>query len=161
MEDPDLFVPDPITLDCSDISETSDPAAIIDAWLAEAYTTDNCDTDPELAHSFNGDLLDICAAADYVITVTWTANDACGNTTILSSTITVVADDVKIRTCSYPIRSRWIAAISARRLILLRSSTHGWPRLIRRTTAIRTLNWLTASTATCWTSAQLQIMSLR
>ncbi|MBK7336404.1 MAG: hypothetical protein IPJ00_09620 [Saprospirales bacterium] len=59
--DPDLFVPDPITLDCGDISETADPAAIIDAWLAEAYTTDNCDTDPELAHSFNGDLLDICA----------------------------------------------------------------------------------------------------
>ncbi|MBK6620960.1 MAG: hypothetical protein IPG32_08800 [Saprospirales bacterium] len=92
--DPDLFVPDPITLDCGDISETADPAAIIDAWLAEAYTTDNCDTDPELAHSFNGDLLDICAAADYVITVTWTANDACGNETILSSTITVLVDDV-------------------------------------------------------------------
>ncbi len=92
MEDPFLFVPAPITLDCSDISETSDPAAIIDAWLAEAYTNDNCDTDPELAHSFNGDLLDICADEDYVITVTWTANDACGNTTVLSSTITVVVD---------------------------------------------------------------------
>ncbi|MBK7336406.1 MAG: hypothetical protein IPJ00_09630 [Saprospirales bacterium] len=57
---------------------------------------------PELAHSFDGDLLDICAAADYVITVTWTANDACGNETILSSTITVVVDDVGSR----PIRTR-------------------------------------------------------
>jgi hypothetical protein len=91
-EDPYLFVPAPITLDCGDISETADPAALIDAWLAEAYTTDNCDTDPELAYSFNGSVLDVCADETYTITVTWTANDACGNTTVLSSTITVVPD---------------------------------------------------------------------
>ncbi|MBK7336405.1 MAG: hypothetical protein IPJ00_09625 [Saprospirales bacterium] len=88
--------------------------------MAEAYTTDNCDTDPELSHSFDGSLLDICADAAYDITVTWTANDPCGNTTILSSTITVVLDD-EDPSCSYPTRSRWTAATSAKRLILLRS----------------------------------------
>jgi hypothetical protein len=91
-EAPELFVPTALTLDCGDISETSDPAALIDAWLAEAYATDNCDTDPALSHSFNGATLDICADEAYTITVTWTAVDACENTTVLSSTITVIPD---------------------------------------------------------------------
>jgi uncharacterized repeat protein (TIGR01451 family) len=91
-EAPALFVPAAITLDCDDISETSSPAAIIAAWLAQASATDDCDTDPVLTHSFDGDQLDICASAPYDITVTWTATDHCGNSTVLSSTITIIPD---------------------------------------------------------------------
>jgi ABC-type tungstate transport system permease subunit len=89
---PNLTVPEPITIDCQDISETSSPAAKIDAWLAEAVATDNCDTDPVLMHNFDNGLLDICARVEYTITVEWTATDACGNATTLSSTILVQPD---------------------------------------------------------------------
>ncbi len=91
-EAPSLSVPAPITLDCTTISETSSPAAIIDAWLAEASATDVCDTDVVLTHDFDGTTLDVCAGVLTTIRVTWTATDACNNATVLSSTITVDPD---------------------------------------------------------------------
>ncbi|MBK6620961.1 MAG: hypothetical protein IPG32_08805 [Saprospirales bacterium] len=51
---------EPLVLDCDDISETTDPAVVILDWLAEAYATDNCDTDPELTYDFDITDLDIC-----------------------------------------------------------------------------------------------------
>ncbi|MBK8923823.1 MAG: hypothetical protein IPM81_20435 [Saprospirales bacterium] len=94
-EKPSITVPAPLVLDCGDINETSDPAAQIDAWLATATATDNCDTDPELSHSFDISELNICAPATYTITVTWTANDACNNNTTKTQTITVIPDTEK------------------------------------------------------------------
>ncbi|MBK8923822.1 MAG: HYR domain-containing protein [Saprospirales bacterium] len=94
-EKPSIAVPAPLVLDCGDINETSDPAAQIDAWLATATATDNCDTDPELSHSFDISELNICAPATYTITVTWTANDACNNNTTKTQTITVIPDTEK------------------------------------------------------------------
>ncbi len=91
---PVIVVPDPITLDCSDISETSDPTVQILDWLAEATVTDACDTDPTLTHDFSITTLDFCADADYSITVTWNALDACGNAAIpVQSTINIEVDD--------------------------------------------------------------------
>ncbi len=94
-EKPVITVPAPLVLDCGDINETADPSAQIAAWLATASASDNCDTDPELNHSFNISELNICAPATYTITVTWTANDACNNTTQKTQTITVVPDTEK------------------------------------------------------------------
>ena len=82
----------PLALDCSSISETSSPAAMIDAWLAEASANDGCDTDPELAHDFDISMLNVCAAADYSITVTWTATDACSNSAQATQTIDITVD---------------------------------------------------------------------
>ncbi|MBL7796418.1 MAG: HYR domain-containing protein, partial [Saprospiraceae bacterium] len=94
-EKPAITVPAPLVLDCGDISETADPAAQIAAWLATASATDNCDTDPELNHSFSMSELNICAPQTYTITVTWTANDACNNSTQKTQTITVIPDTEK------------------------------------------------------------------
>ena len=90
---PTLTVPaSPLALDCGAISSTSSPAALIDAWLATAGATDGCDNAPVLTHDFNMGTLDVCAAADYSITVTWTATDACGNDVSASQTIDVTVD---------------------------------------------------------------------
>jgi len=43
---------------------------MVDAWMAEAGATDGCDNAPSLVHSFDMSQLDVCAAADYSITVT-------------------------------------------------------------------------------------------
>ena len=47
-EVPVIIPPADIVLDCGSISETADPAAMIDSLLAEVIVTDNCDTDPVL-----------------------------------------------------------------------------------------------------------------
>jgi hypothetical protein len=89
---PNLTVPGPLTLDCGDINETSDPTIQILDWLASATATDNCDTDPELTYDFDFTLLNMCAPAPYTITVTWSAIDHCNNDTTKTSTITVIPD---------------------------------------------------------------------
>ena len=53
---------------------------------AQVTATDNCDSAPQVA--FNESNTDL--ACGYIITRTWTATDACGNTSSLSQTITVV-----------------------------------------------------------------------
>ncbi len=92
-EVPVLIVPAPIILDCADISNTAGPSAQIADFLADYTATDNCDSDVEVTHDFDVNELDVCAAADYDITVTFTAVDNCDNETVLSSTITVEVDD--------------------------------------------------------------------
>ncbi|MBK7336401.1 MAG: HYR domain-containing protein [Saprospirales bacterium] len=90
-EDPVITLPAaPLVLDCDDISETTDPSATILDWLASATASDNCDTDPELTYDFDITDLDVCIGGTLI--VTWTAVDACGNTSTASSTITVIPD---------------------------------------------------------------------
>jgi methionine-rich copper-binding protein CopC len=89
-EDPIVTAPAGITLDCGDISETTDPGATVSNWLESATASDNCDTDPELTYNFDATTLDVCVGG--TLTVTWTATDACGNTATATSTITVVPD---------------------------------------------------------------------
>ena len=52
----------------------------------------DCDTDPELVYDFDFSELNLCAGVIYTITVTWTANDACNNSSQEMSTITVIPD---------------------------------------------------------------------
>ena len=59
-EDPIVTAPAGITLDCGDISETTDPCATISNWLESASATDNCDTDPEVVN--RATLSDNCEA---------------------------------------------------------------------------------------------------
>ncbi len=89
---PSITVPPPLVLDCGDINATNDPSIQILDWLGSASASDNCDTDPELTYDFNMSELNICAPATYAITVTWTATDACNNSTQKTQTITVVPD---------------------------------------------------------------------
>src|SRR5690606_26182636 len=89
---PTLTVPTSITLDCSSISETASPAAIIDSLLASFMVSDNCDPHPSVTHNFDGAALDVCAEAAYDITISFTAVDACGNDTMATTVITIVPD---------------------------------------------------------------------
>lgn len=92
-EAPTLVVPAaPLVLDCSVISATTGATAMIDDWLATASAADGCDNLPVLSHDYNTYDLDICAGADYAITVTWTATDACGNEVSAAQDINVIVD---------------------------------------------------------------------
>jgi subtilisin-like proprotein convertase family protein len=93
-EVPVITPPLGITLDCDDISGTTDPSIIIDSLLAEVIVTDNCNTDPVLVHDFDSNTLDICADAAYDITITWNATDACGNEAITQTTIITIEPDL-------------------------------------------------------------------
>ncbi|MCP4174934.1 MAG: hypothetical protein GY758_29650, partial [Fuerstiella sp.] len=90
---PVITAPAPIEINCGNLSETAAPAALIADWLSDASVTDNCDTDPVMTHDFDGTALNLCADGTYTITVTWNAEDACGNDAVAqTSTITVVPD---------------------------------------------------------------------
>lgn len=76
---PGIVCPPDIVIECT---ESTDPA---NTGMASA--TDNCDTTPEISYS------DVTLAGncpqEYTITRTWTATDACGNTTSCVQTVTV------------------------------------------------------------------------
>ena len=95
-EVPVIIPPADIVLDCGNISETADPAAMIDSLLAEVIVTDNCDTDPVLVHDFDANTLDICADATYDITITWNATDACDNAAITQFTVITIVPDTEV-----------------------------------------------------------------
>ena len=88
---PLLTVPEPIEISCASLSSTDDPAGFVAAFLTSATATDACDTDPVLTHDYTGSSIDICVGE--VITVNFTATDACQNATTVSSTITIIPDD--------------------------------------------------------------------
>src|SRR5690606_25427986 len=56
--------------------------------------TDNCDPSPMLTHNYDTTDLNGGAQAQYDITITFTATDACGNDSIASFIITVVPDTI-------------------------------------------------------------------
>ena len=91
---PVLVEPVDITLDCDDISGTSDPAAQIDSLIASVTATDNCDPNVNLTHTIDNAQLDICADAAYDITIVFTATDACGNSSTVDAIVTVEPDVV-------------------------------------------------------------------
>src|SRR5687768_10107972 len=83
--DPVLFgVPDDETVQCDAIPSAATPTA-----------TDNCDATPAVSLSQSNTLnpdLENCGHYNYTITRTWTATDACGNTSVGTQTITVIDD---------------------------------------------------------------------
>jgi len=87
---PDLTVPEPLTITCQNISDIDDPAALIAAFLTSASATDFCDTDPVITHDYTGTAIDVCTAQ--LITVTFTATDACMNAISIASTIEIIPD---------------------------------------------------------------------
>ena len=73
----DQAAPDDVTVECDAI-----PSA------ATLTATDNCDTSPAVVLS-ESSTAGTCPQEE-IITRTWTASDACGNTSVVSQTITVV-----------------------------------------------------------------------
>ena len=76
-----------MTLECGEFGE-----AEVEAWLATAAGTDNCDTDVEVTNDYvAGSLDDPCNGSTdpFTLTVTFTATDNCGNTDVCTATITV------------------------------------------------------------------------
>ena len=87
---PSITAPANLTLDCEDISETTDPGAQITDWLQSYTVSDNCDVEVQVTHDYNATTLDVCVAS--ALTVTWTAVDDAGNSKTTSAQIIVVPD---------------------------------------------------------------------
>ncbi len=80
---PEIVCPTPIVLECSDPAND----AIINAWLATATTTDNCNT-VSIMNNYPDVFVGECGDTG-VYTVTFTATDECGLTSICEATITI------------------------------------------------------------------------
>ena len=85
---PSLTAPSNITLSC--VQDQQDNQAAITDWLDNYTTSDNCDSEPTVTHSFAATTLHYCTGDDII--VTWTATDDCGNSTTATSTIVVNPD---------------------------------------------------------------------
>lgn len=77
---PAIIAPDDLVLECGGV----DHSAAIDAWLATASASDSCGS-----VSLENDFEPITFDCNVSHAVTWTATDACGNTSTATATITV------------------------------------------------------------------------
>ena len=65
-----------LTIDCDDVNNTSQ--VTIGNWLNSAIATDACDPDITITNDYTATSIDVCTGGG-TTTVTWTATDACGN----------------------------------------------------------------------------------
>ena len=73
--------------------------------LVVVTATDNCDQNPAISFSemsTQGSDPDSCSFYNYTITRTWTATDACGNSSTATQTITVSDETGPVLTCPTP-----------------------------------------------------------
>ncbi|MEM7247976.1 MAG: hypothetical protein AAF533_21760 [Acidobacteriota bacterium] len=82
---PELTVPDDATVDCEDL----DPGMLPTASAGTASATDGCG-DEGLTISWEDDFSAPCEASSREVIRTWTATDACGNSTFDTQTLTVM-----------------------------------------------------------------------
>lgn len=89
MEAPDVAAPAPLVLECNGAGgvPASDPQVV--AWLADAAASDDCSA-PTLSNDAPALIPAGCPPDGTVTTVTFTAEDACGNVGESSSTLTVI-----------------------------------------------------------------------
>ena len=91
---PVITCPAPLDITCT---ATTDLLAEINAWIALATATDNCDTDVEITTDFDpNNMPELCGDP---ITVTFTATDDCGNTNVCTTTVTLDDDVAPEITC--------------------------------------------------------------
>ncbi len=83
---PVIIAPEDLHVECGD-----DIASLVVAWLDDYTISDNCSSTPDIAvtNDFEG-VPNLCGGS---ITVTWTAEDDCGNTSSASADIIVEDDD--------------------------------------------------------------------
>ncbi len=96
-QNPDLNCPSNLTLDCA-----QDILTEINAWLNLATATDNCAADGSITVTNNFDpamMVGMCGE-EGMVTVTFTATDACGNTSTCDRTIMVNDNTNPIITCA-------------------------------------------------------------
>lgn len=92
-----LNCPIDLTLECNDQNN----AALIDAWLASATATDACGT-ATVSHDYNaGNFSDGCGATG-VLTVNFSATDACQNTSTINCSKTITIFDTTPPTVTCP-----------------------------------------------------------
>jgi large repetitive protein len=108
---------DPFVAEC----DVTDISALVNAWIAAVTADDNC-SDAAITHDFDGTLPEPCADP---ITVTFTATDDCGNSSTITSTITIddsvapvfQAVDPFVAECDVTdisaLVNAWIAAVTA------------------------------------------------
>jgi len=89
---PTIACPADITVECD---QSTAPAS-----TGIASATDICDPAPSVSHSDS--VAPGACLAESVITRTWTANDACGNSAACSQTITVVDTTAPVISCNAP-----------------------------------------------------------
>ncbi len=82
---PEIICPAaPLSLECNDTNNT----ALITAWLASVSAEDNCDT-PLLTHNYVAPPLGFTCDGTGLISVVFTATDACGNSSVCIADITL------------------------------------------------------------------------
>ena len=84
---PVITAPAPINIIC-DIN--NDPTTQINAWLAAAYATDNCDELVTVTNDFEG----FTQSCNETITVTFNATDACGNQAVPATSTFTFIDEI-------------------------------------------------------------------
>ncbi len=85
---PQLDLPSPVTLECTDASGVAGDDPRLTAWLAQGTASDDCGP-VTLVHDVPATFPGACAPG-FTTTVTFTATDACGLQVSGSSTVTIV-----------------------------------------------------------------------
>ncbi|MFC2173111.1 hypothetical protein ACFLU6_10835, partial [Acidobacteriota bacterium] len=88
-EPPAIVPPEPLIMECTDSNGIPVDDPVIQAWLASASAMDNCNGPINITHNAP-DLVPSSCDGSMTTLVTFTGEDLCGNSSLATSTVTVI-----------------------------------------------------------------------